>query len=220
MNPIPWRVRAALSDRFPLAYHLLANCVTPRRDAGYWDERLAATWDRRTWPTKNELIASRITPEAAVLDLACGNGSTLRDLKARRFRNLSGMEISEYAVNRLREEGIIMFHGKLPHVPVGDASYDVVIASQVLEHIIRRDLFLSEIARVLKPGGQAFIFVPNNCLGPIDEPEHVTKFDALSFEVLLARHFSVSSIEVMKDANYTMSILLGHVTRPAIQGPV
>lgn len=218
MNILPWRVRSAISNHFPLVYHLVANLARKRCDGQYWDERLAETWHRRTWPTKNGIIAQRTSENAAILDIACGNGSTLRDLRARGFTNLSGLEISDYAVKRLRAECFIMFHGKLPKLPNPDNCFDTIIASQVLEHIIRRDLFASEVVRVLKPGGQAFFFVPNDCLGPIDEPEHVIKYNADTFKSFLTKHFEVSSIEVMKDNNYAMSILFGHVRKPKVEG--
>jgi SAM-dependent methyltransferase len=219
MNPIPWRLRAAISDRFPLLYHYAANLLRPRREERYWDDRLAETWHRRTWPTKNALIAGRVQRDDAILDIACGNGSILRDLKSRGFTNLSGLELSRYAVDRLRAEGFTMFHGALPRLPVPDASFDVVIASQILEHVIRRNLFCSEITRVLRPAGQAFFFVPNDCLGPIDEPEHVIKYRRPTFEAFMRKHFEVLAIEVIKDANYSMSILLGQVRRKGAAAP-
>lgn len=216
MNIIPWRVRAALSDRFPLMYHLTSNLFRKREGAEYWDKNLAEWWehDVRRWPTKSRIISERCAPDAALIDIACGNGSILRDLRALGFQNLSGLEISQYAVKRLREEGFSMFHGVLPRIPVPDESFDTVLASQVLEHIIRRNTFASEISRIMKPGGQAFIFVPNDCLGPIDEPEHVIKYNEKTFGAFLKRHFDDVSVEVIKDSNFAMTVLLGHVRKP------
>lgn len=217
MNIIPWRVKAAISNRFPLFYHLAANLLRKRHEEHYWDKRLEETWHRRTWPTKNAIIAQRTRQDAEILDIACGNGSILRDLRSRGYTNLYGLEISNYAIKRLREEGFSMFHGELPRLPNPDSSFDAVIASQVLEHVIRRDLFAAEIVRILKPEGQAFIFVPNDCLGPIDEPEHVIKYNEGSFRGFLKKHFDVLTIEVIKDDNYSMSILLGQVQKRGSQ---
>lgn len=217
MNIIPWRVRAAISNRFPLVYHLASNLFRKREGADYWDKNLAEWWehDVRRWPTKSRIISERCDPASPLIDIACGNGSILRDLRTLGFQNLSGLEISHYAVKRLREEGFTMFHGVLPRIPVPDQSFDSVIASQVLEHIIRRNTFASEISRIMKPGGQAFIFVPNDCLGPIDEPEHVIKYNRRTFETFLKRHFDDVSVEVIKDENFAMTVLLGHVRKPA-----
>jgi ubiquinone/menaquinone biosynthesis C-methylase UbiE len=110
-----------------------------------------------------------------------------------------------------------LFHGVLPRIPVPDQSFDTVIASQVLEHIIRRNTFASEISRIMRPGGQAFLFVPNDCLGPIDEPEHVIKYNRKTFESFLNRHFDNVSVEIIKDQNFAMPVLLGHVRKPIPQ---
>ncbi len=151
---LPWRLKAAISERFPLGYHLAVNLFRRGHSEAYWDNRLAETWHQRTWPTKNETIAGLTNPEQVILDIACGNGSILRDLKSRGYKHLHGLEISRYAVRRLTEEGIAMHHGSIPDLPLPDGFCDVVIASQVLEHVIRRNRFAREIVRVLKPRGQ------------------------------------------------------------------
>ena len=106
-----------------------------------------------------------------------------------------------------------MHYGVLPSVPLPDAAFDVVIASQVLEHVIRRRRFLRELRRVMKPGATLFIFVPDDCLGPISEPEHVVKFNARSLRTLLVRYFSVVTLSSMREENYEAPILFAHVTR-------
>jgi len=213
MNILPWRVKAFASNHLPLAYHLLANLHTRRRSAEYWDTRLAESWDQRHWPAKNALIARLTSPGDHILDIACGNGGILKHLQSLGYRRLEGLEISGYAVERLRAEGLTMHRGSVPTLPLPDAEYDVVIASQVLEHVIRRHHFAREIARILKDGGRAFIFVPNDCLGPIDEPEHVAKYNAKSLHRFLARHFAVESVDVIRDPNFAMTVLFGRVTK-------
>ncbi|MCB9184609.1 MAG: methyltransferase domain-containing protein [Flavobacteriales bacterium] len=44
-----------------------------------------------------------------------------------------------------------------PRLPLDDASFDSVLASDMIVHMKRPDLFLGEVARVLKPGGKALI---------------------------------------------------------------
>lgn len=218
MNIIPWRIKNFLSDTFPLFYHLAINVGQGGGNSSeHWDRRLAETWDTslREWPTKTALIASLIRPDAAVLDVGCGNGGILRELKQQGFRNLHGLEISDYAVKRLGNEGIQMHKGLLPHIGLQDNTFDYLIASQVLEHIIRKRLFLSEMRRVLRPGGQALIFVPDDCLGPIDEPEHVVKFNQRTLCRLLERYFAVNEVRSIKDRNHAMPILFARVTKPA-----
>jgi 2-polyprenyl-3-methyl-5-hydroxy-6-metoxy-1,4-benzoquinol methylase len=96
-----------------------------------------------------------------------------------------------------------------------DEHFDVVIASQILEHVIRRRRLLTEMARVLRPGGRAFIFVPDNCLGPISEPEHVIKYDAESLARFVSDRFALVAIRSMRDINHAMPILFAHLRKPA-----
>jgi len=71
-------------------------------------------------------------------------------------------------LRRLWDLGIDAREGLLPDIPYEDNRFDFVIASQILEHISPRNKFLNNIYRVLKPGGRADIFVPDNCLTPLD----------------------------------------------------
>lgn len=210
---IPWRVKNFLSDRFPLLYHFVANVGVRGNGPEHWDARLAETWNSTLWdwPSKNALIASLTEPADVILDIGCGSGGLLRDLRGRGYRNLHGLEISGYAIGRLHAEGFEVHYGRLPSIPLPDAQFDVVIASQVLEHVIRRRRFLAEMARVLKPGGSAFIFVPDDCLGPISEPEHVIKYDAESLARFVRGRFELVAMRSMHDTNHAMPILFAHL---------
>lgn len=209
MALVPWRVKGFLSRHFPLAYHLAVNAGLKGNSAAHWDAMLAESWDdpKRSWPTKNTIIEDLTMRNARIVDIACGNGSILRHLRDRGYTDLHGIEISQLACERLSANGITMHSGRLPRIPLPDDGFDFVIASQVLEHIIRRRLFLSEVIRILRPAGRAFIFVPDNCLGPIDEPEHVIVYTAASLRRFLAGFFRVIHIDSMRDANHEIPIL-------------
>jgi SAM-dependent methyltransferase len=215
MSLFPWRLKSFISDHFPIFYHLVANIGARGNSQEHWDMKLAAGWDSAelSWPTKNELMASLTRPTEAILDVGCGTGHILRTLRDRGYANLHGLEVSEYAIKRLRSEGIQMHRGVLPTIPLPDSTFDVVIASQVLEHIIRARRFLKEVRRVLKPSGRAYIFVPDNCLGPISEREHVAKYNARSLRAIVEPYFEVVSLESIRDANHPMAILFAHVRK-------
>ena len=215
MNVIPWRIKNFLSEHFPLLYHLAANAGVRGNSPEHWDSRLADTWDAadRQWPSKNELIARLTKPSDAILDVGCGSGGILRHLQGLGYRHLHGLEISRYAIRRLGDEGIKMHYGVLPAIALPQARFDVVIVSQVLEHIIRRRRFLSEVRRVLKPGGHALIFVPDDCLGPISEPEHVVKYNARSLREFVQKYFKVITLDSMRDVNHPMSVLFAHAEK-------
>jgi ubiquinone/menaquinone biosynthesis C-methylase UbiE len=203
MPLIPWRVKNFVSERFPLAYHLVINFGSGRNSQEYWDKRLAESWDisTRFWPEKVAAIERIVEPQESVVDIGCGNGSILRDLRDRGFTNLHGLEQSEYAVDRLSAERISMSRGNLLHMPFPDARFDVAIASEVLEHVIRRNRFCRELSRIVKPSGKVLIFVPNDRLGPIDEPEHVIMYNARSLRAFLDRHWIVESLSTVVEEN-------------------
>ncbi len=203
MPLIPWRVKNFVSQQFPLAYHIIVNLGTGGNSQKHWDSRLAETWNvpTRFWPGKVAEIAKIAEPEESIVDVGCGNGSILRDLRDRGFTKLHGLEHSEYAVKRLSAEGIPMSRGSLLDMPFERSQFDVAIASEVLEHVIRRDRFCKELSRIVKPQGKVVIFVPNDRLGPIDEPEHVRIYNARSLRAFLDRHLVVELVKPMIEPN-------------------
>jgi SAM-dependent methyltransferase len=212
---IPWRVKAFVSDKFPLFYHFASHIGKRGNSPDFWDRWLAETWndERRVWPTKNKLIETMTSRSERILDVACGNGSILRYLLKAGYNDLHGLELSRYAVETLSREGISMHLGNLPVISLPDAELDVVIASQILEHIVRRRKFVREIHRVLRPGGRAFIFVPDDCLGPIDEDNHVIKYNQYSLKTFLQRYFEVIQIESVRDVNHGTPVLFALVQK-------
>lgn len=196
MQIIPWRVQKVISEHFPLLYHLIASRGGRANSQEHWDIRLAATWDEpgRNWPERVEAIAQLLPFHASIIDVGCGTGSILRGLRERGFADLNGLELSEYAVNRLSSSGFRMSKGTLLNIPFPDATFDAAIASEVLEHVIRRTRFLREMTRIVKPRGKILIFVPDDNLGPIDEPEHVIKYNAESLGKFLAKLTIVENI--------------------------
>ena len=199
MQVIPWRVKNFVSEHFPLAYHLITNRGGNGNSQEHWDIRLAETWDapNRNWPAKVDAIAQTLKCEMSIVDIGCGTGSILRHLQQRGFGNLHGLELSEYAVRRLSDQGIAVSKGNLVDMPFPTAIFDAAIASEVLEHIIRRRLFLKELTRIVKPLGKILIFVPDDTSGPIDEPEHVIKYNAHSLGKFLSKFVTIEAITSM-----------------------
>jgi SAM-dependent methyltransferase len=74
----------------------------------------------------------------------------------------AGVELIEEHAAAARERGIEVVAADLDEgLPFGDAEFDVVHANQVIEHVRRTDRFLTEIRRVLAPGGITCISTNN-----------------------------------------------------------
>ncbi len=98
---------------------------------------------------------------AHILDVGCSSGVLLADLASHGYAYARGIDISERAVERCRARGVervSMARGERTGFP--DNSFDVVIASDTLEHIRDDAGALKEWRRILRPQGRMIIFVP------------------------------------------------------------
>lgn len=103
----------------------------------------------------------RLPHTAAILEIGCSGGPLLQRLRAQGYTDLTGIDVSEAGIAVAQQRGIpnvSCMDGA--HLDFPDASFDLVIASDVLEHIEDEAQALREWTRVLRPGGQLLVFVP------------------------------------------------------------
>jgi ubiquinone/menaquinone biosynthesis C-methylase UbiE len=96
-----------------------------------------------------------------VVDVGCGNGALVRALAAR-GASVSGIEVSEEAVARAEDGEHRYLLGSADALPLDDASVDVCVLMRSLHHVPRSAMgaALAECARVLRPGGAAYVAEP------------------------------------------------------------
>ncbi len=98
---------------------------------------------------------------AAILEIGCSGGPLLQRLRSTGYTDLTGIDVSEVGIAVAQQRGIpnvSCMDGANLTFP--DASFDLVVASDVLEHIEDEAQALREWTRVLKPGGKLLVFVP------------------------------------------------------------
>ena len=127
--------------------------------------------------TVGRLLAARDSADGVqIVDLGCGPGTNLFEVSDRceRFQGIRwyGLDLNqkETAVGadrsawRARERGlkaVNFLSGDITNLPLADASVDIIISSEVIEHLPDPMPALKEMARVLKPGGYAMVTTPN-----------------------------------------------------------
>jgi SAM-dependent methyltransferase len=106
-----------------------------------------------------EICAHFTDPKARILDVGCGTGANL--LMLSKYGEAEGVDISDDALAFCRERGLQKVKsGSAEQLPYEDASFDLVTALDVVEHLDDDLAGLKEMRRVLKPGGHALVFVP------------------------------------------------------------
>jgi len=107
-----------------------------------------------------------LRPNQRVLDIGCYDGYILRRLTNEAPIVGIGVDVSLRAVKRAEagsEEARLAFAAcEAGHLPFLDASFDVVLCSEILEHVVGFHAVLNEIARVLRPGGRLYATIPNS----------------------------------------------------------
>ncbi len=127
-------------------------------------ERLPAELAPPDWDLRRTFLLGEITPGDRVLDLGCGAGEFTAEI-ARGGASAVGAEVAEAALARARARHpglqfrLVPLDGPLPF---DDGAFDVVWASEVIEHVADTAAWLSEVRRVLTSGGRLLLTTPSH----------------------------------------------------------
>jgi 2-polyprenyl-3-methyl-5-hydroxy-6-metoxy-1,4-benzoquinol methylase len=148
---------------------------------------------------------------ARLLDVGFGAGALLRVARDRGWRT-HGVEASSAAVDQGRKYGLgDLVHGDFLELDWPDGHFDVIVMTELVEHLVVPEPFLEQAARLLRPGGLLYMTTPHGrgvsgrLLGAswsvLRPPEHLHLYSVASMrEVLLRTGFGRSRV-------YTQGIL-------------
>ena len=101
---------------------------------------------------------------AVIVDVGCGDGSALAVAASRNpAHRFAGIDWSGGALRRAQALGLTVVCADVsgPGLPITDGAADVVIMSELIEHLVDPDGAVAEVRRVLRPGGSLLLSTPN-----------------------------------------------------------
>ena len=150
--------------------------------AGTYDQR----WSIYVQPTLNYVNERLKLPHTGrLLDVSCGTGALLSRIRDRApGLDLVGVDISSEMLQQARkkigpDERVTLRKGNVEQLPFDDGVFDVVVSTSAFHYYRQPEQALSELRRVLRPGGQLAMmdWNANHWLWRILDP-FLRRFDA------------------------------------------
>ncbi len=105
----------------------------------------------------------RLPRGVAILEVGAGGGFLLEELHGAGFTDLTSSDITPSAIQEIRyrvpEADIVLADAS--RLPFKDKTFDVVVSSDVIEHLPDAGEHIAQVARILRPRGLYFIKTPN-----------------------------------------------------------
>ena len=158
------------------------------------------------WFRRHEVVYQRLAGRCTgrdVLEAGFGEGYGA-DLLAGVARQVIGVDYDDSAVAhvRARYPRVEVRQGNLADLPLPDASVDVVVNFQVIEHLWDQSQFVAECRRVLRPGGVLLMSTPNRITFTPDSDTPINPFHT--------RELNAAELtELLVDGGFTMESMSG-----------
>jgi O-antigen biosynthesis protein len=140
------------------------------------------------------LWAASLASGLDVLDAGCGTGYGSEILAAADARRVVGVDIAQEAIDYAAAESSHATSefslGSLHSLPFEDASFDLAVCFEVIEHVEDQPLAIRELRRVLRPSGVLAISSPNRDVYPPGNPHHIHEFVPRELEQALREQFA------------------------------
>lgn len=162
-------------------------------------------------------FAEQYTAGKRVLDYGCGSGYGSSWI-AKSAAHVTAVDVAEDAIAHAGKQFAapnleFMTIDPARPLPLADESFDTVLSFQVFEHVDDTARYLSEIRRVLVPGGRLVLITPDRStrLFPLQKPWnrwHLKEYDGASLRRIVGRHFPEAEIRHMSGRRDVIDIEL------------
>lgn len=135
-------------------------------DDAYFEAQLSKSLSKVAWQYGRLLRWAGVPrrPGLRILDAGCGAAPALRYLTMLGY-NTVGSDLMRYPLQQAQTvapDAAVACNDLADGMAFADATFDVVLAADVIEHLHDRDAFLHECWRVLRPGGTIIVSSVNN----------------------------------------------------------
>ncbi|HEY7837223.1 MAG TPA: class I SAM-dependent methyltransferase [Terriglobales bacterium] len=152
---------------FPLrgSHHAIEPSVDRPEGRGYWTREATAREEALFEFYRREaraLLQALPIRSGRLLDIGCSFGVLVEEARRAGF-DASGLEADLGAAEFARSKfGVEVFSGRLDQAVFPPGSFDVVVLNDVIEHILDPIPFVTEVRRLLRPGGILLLETPNH----------------------------------------------------------
>jgi SAM-dependent methyltransferase len=144
--------------------------------------------------------------EPAILDAGCGTGGTLNALRSANYERLQGFDLNPIALEFCHKRGLDHVRlGSITDIPYPDDTFDIAVSCDVVTDAgtDNENKALSELYRVLRPGGRLFLNLPayaflrsehdraTDVARRVTRREIIAKLEGAGFEVRRASYWNM-----------------------------
>jgi 2-polyprenyl-3-methyl-5-hydroxy-6-metoxy-1,4-benzoquinol methylase len=133
-----------------------------------------------------------------VLEVGCGRGVTGRLLQETLGCRVTGVELNPVVAREAARHLHRVIQGDVQDLEI-EGGYDVVLALEVVEHLVEAEAFLARIKSLLAPGGRAILSIPNVGHYSIVEDLLAGRWDYLPIGLLCYTHYRFFTRRTLAD---------------------
>ncbi|MFF1823598.1 class I SAM-dependent methyltransferase [Kribbella sp. NPDC058245] len=156
-------------------------------------------WHENYWFARHEaayrwIVAELLPLGGRVLEAGCGEGYGAELLRTSGSEPVFGLDYEELTLEHVRRAypQVQVVRGNLVQTPYADASFGLLTSLQTIEHLWEQPRFITECARILRPGGTAVLSTPNRLTFPSGNWYHTRELTMAEFTELVEPSFEIT----------------------------
>jgi ubiquinone/menaquinone biosynthesis C-methylase UbiE len=152
-----------------------SGTASPDRDFAAWNEEMVERYDIERYYERSHGVVRWLehrrldalvelaspSPGERVLEVGCGGGHVLQRFSGVRR---TGVDLSEGMIRRSRARlgpDVTLLRASAEQLPFDDGEFDIVVCTEVLEHVPDPAAVIAELTRVAAKGGRVVVSIPN-----------------------------------------------------------